>query len=164
MKNILAICVCLFSFSSALWAQRDSLFMFDMNVFPKGGTIKVYIYLEGGVIDTKMPFGYFKNGERLTEKDIRKEYRIKLKRNKAMHDKESYIFKYKGLKGITSFANYGPKCKEYLFFTPLEGKGSYKITRFDYVYEDETLKKLKNIRVLYQNIGTGSIKIRDYKP
>lgn len=164
MKKISAICISLILLSSALWAQRDSLFMFDMNIFPKGGTIKVYIYLKDGVIDSKSPFGYFRNGERLNEKDIRKEYRIKLKRNKQMNDKESYIFKYRGMKELTSFANYGSQCREYLFFTPLEGRRTYRIIRFDYQYEDERLEKLKNIRITYQSLGTGGIKIRDYKP
>ncbi len=165
MKKISLFCIFAMLFATSVLAQRDSLYMFDMNILPNGYTLKVYLYTEDGKIDSKKPFSYFtSNGREIAEKDLRKEHRIKLKRNRKLDNKHSYIFKYKGMKDLASYANYTPRRNEYFFYSPLDNARHYQIERFVFEYEDTDCKKLKNIKIIYRSFATGVVKIRDYKP
>ena len=126
--------------------------MFEFNTMPKRHTVKVYLYTTDGKIDTHQPFQYFYGNSKvpIPRKDIPKEWRIKLKRNKKMNE-YSYTF------------HFDPIHKEYFFFTPLEGKNMYRIIKMIYEYNDEKNSKLQNLKLIYENIATGSIKIREYK-
>ena len=165
MKKISALLIVLAStFCTTLFAQKDSLYMFEFNTLPKMRTIKVYLYTIDGKIDTRHPFEYFYGNSRtpIPHKDVPKEWRIKLKRNKKMN-KYSYAFHYNRLKDVKSFANYDTVNKQYFFYTPLEGKNCYRIIKMIYEYTDEKNTKLKNLKLIYENIAIGSIKIRDHK-
>ncbi len=165
MKKLLTISIFAILCTISSFAQKDSLFMFDIISTPVGENIKVYLNTENGRINDKDPLSYYVNGKtKLTEKQIRKEYRIKLKRNKDVPYPDSYVFHYKGLKKIKSYANYTASSNEYFFYTPFENTHSYRISKFIYEYETAERKKIKNIKVMYQSFATGTIKIRDYKP
>lgn len=165
MKKIFSLFIILAStFFATLLAQRDSLYMFEINTLPKKQTVKVYLYTLDGKIDTHNPFKYFYGNSKtaMAKKDIPKEWRIKLKRNKQMN-KYSYTFHYRQPKGLKSFANYSPDCNQYLFYTPLEGKNMYRIIKMVYEYDENRNGRLKNLKLIYENIGSGSIKIREHK-
>lgn len=165
MKRVAFLFIILTSvFCTTLFAQRDSLYMFEFNTLPKRHSVKVYLYTRDGKIDTHQPFQYFYGNSKtpIPRKDIPKEWRIKLKRNKKMN-KYSYTFNYPKLEGVKSYANFDPIHKEYFFFTPLEGKNMYRIIKMIYEYNDEKNSKLQNLKLIYENIATGSIKIREHK-
>lgn len=164
MKKIFTLLLSILLSTFALYSQRDSLHMFDMTIMPNNYTISVFIYTDDGKIDYDTKFNYFLKGsnKKLSKKQVPKECRIKMKRNKKLSE-HSYIFTYPALEGVVSNANYSPQSNTYLFFTQLDGKRDMKITDFFFEYEDKKLKKLKSINILYKSFLTGSAKIRTHK-
>lgn len=164
MKNIFTLLLLMLLSIPSLYAQRDSLHMFDMTIRPNNYTISVFIYTDDGKIDYDTKFVYFLKGtnKQLSKKQVPKECRVKIKRNKK-HSDHSYIFKYPAMKGVISNANYSPLSNTYLFYTKLDGKRDMKITDFFFNYENTELKELKSVDVLYKSYMTGSAKIRTYK-
>lgn len=164
MKKIFTLLLLVLLSTFALYSQRDSLHMFDITIRPNNYTISAFIYTNDGKIDYDTKFNYFLKGsnKKLSKKQIPKECRIKIKRNKKLSE-HSYIFTYPALEEVVSNANYSPQSNTYLFFTKLDGKRDMKITELFFEYEDKSLKRLKSVDVVYKSFLTGSAKIRTYK-
>ncbi len=163
MKKLILCFTLLIACCTIANAQKDSLYMFDMSINPKGLVAKVFLNTTDDKIDKSNPFSYYNKSSnaKIEPSSLPKELRIKLKRNKKLND-NSYFFKYPKLKEVVSRANYDPKHNEYLFYTPLEGQNHYKIHKINYKYTDKSLKKLESVQIMYISFATGTIKLREY--
>lgn len=101
MKKILASLLLVFLSTFALYSQRDSLHMFDITIRPNNYTISAFIYTDDGRIDYDTKFNYFLKGsnKKLSKKQIPRECRIKMKRNKKLSE-HSYTFTYPDRKSV----------------------------------------------------------------
>ncbi len=135
--------------------------MFDMTAGAEAKKLAVYLYLNDGIIDQDNPFAYFEKGstKALAKKQVPKECRIKLKKNKKAPE-HSYIFTYPAIDNIVSKANYSPKSKMYYFYTELDGLKDWKIIEFIFAYQGKNKKKPTLAQLVYRSVATGSVKTR----
>ena len=94
-------------------------------------------------------------------KELKKDFRLKLKKNKKIND-DSYFITLKGFKDFKISANYSEHSNiTTVFFKPQ--KAWYNINKIVFNYQDQKEKKLEKITIFSNQFITGDFKIFEFK-
>jgi hypothetical protein len=162
-KIILSFVISIFAFST-VFSQETSQFFFEYETSPLHNKIEVHINFKDGKINTDKPFTYYdksKNNQEISERKLKKELRLKLKKNKKINN-DSYFITISGLKEMVISANYSDKSKSTtVFYRPK--KVWYNIKEVTFYYKDENEKKLDKIKVTCEHFAEGRIAFFEFK-
>lgn len=155
--------------SQLLLSQDFGFVLLKYILQPQNKTIEVWANLTDHRLDPKNPFSYFwvissRTGEKreLTEDEMRKEFKIKIKKNKKINE-DSYILKFNSIKEYDMYLNYHYGTKSYLFYTRMGEKWMYSVTDIYLNYNPEKPDKLKSVKVRSLKMPTGSLHFREYE-
>lgn len=157
-----------FIFTSLLsclsFSQESSDLLMKYITNPLNNEIEVYINFIDGKVNKDKPFTYYditKQKQEIPLKNLRKDFRLKLKKNKKINE-DSYIITLNGLKKIQINANYSEHSKSTtVFFKP--EKVWYNIEKIVFHYTDSKEKKLEKIKIFSKQYITGDLKLFELK-
>ena len=114
---------------------------------PLNNEIEVYINFIDEKVNEDKPFTYYDVTTKKKEiplKELKKDFRLKLKKNKKIND-DSYFITLKGFKDFKISANYSEHSNiTTVFFKPQ--KAWYKINKIVFNYQDQKEKKLEKLK------------------
>lgn len=147
----------------SLSQERSDLLM-KYITSPLNNEIEVYMNFIDGKVNKDKPFTYYditKQKQEIPLKDLKKDFRLKLKKNKKINE-DSYVITLNGFKEIQINANYSERSKSTtVFFKPQ--KAWYKINKIVFNYQDQKEKKLEKITIFSNQYITGDLKLFELK-
>lgn len=159
LSFIFSILLGCFSFS-----QEKSELLMKYISKPLNNEIEVYINFIDEKVNEDKPFTYYDVTTKKKEiplKELKKDFRLKLKKNKKIND-DSYFITLKGFKDFKISANYSEHSNiTTVFFKPQ--KAWYKINKIVFNYQDQKEKKLEKITIFSNQFITGDFKIFEFK-
>lgn len=162
-KFTLAFCLLFFAFTTA-FSQKDSTLLFEYETNPSYSNIEVYINFKDGKINTDKPFTYcdkLRNKKEIPVKELNKDLRLKLKKNKEIND-DSYFIILNGCKDVKITANYSAHSNSMsIFFKP--EKIWYNVNKITLSYKDKKGKKLDSVKLKCSNFVTRGLKFFEFK-
>lgn len=162
-KLILSFFISVFVLSIA-YSQERSMLLFEYDTSPAHNNIEVYLNLKDEKINTEKPFTYYdkkNNKQEIAEKNVPKDLRLKLKKNKKINN-YSYFIVSKGIKEIKLSANYSENSNFTTLFFKHE-KQWFIIERLHLYYKDDKEKKLDFTRAICRRFATRDLKVFEFK-
>lgn len=145
-------------------SQESSDLLMKYITSPLNNEIEVYMNFIDGKVNKDKPFTYYditKQKQEIPLKDLKKDFRLKLKKNKKINE-DSYVITLNGFKEIQINANYSERSKSTtVFFKPQ--KAWYKINKIVFNYQDQKEKKLEKITIFSNQYITGDLKLFELK-
>lgn len=149
----LLICLCAF----AQEKQENSVFLFEYATNYTNNNINVFLNLIDGKINEEKPFSYYQNIKNkkteLSNKDLKKEFKLKLKKNKKLGEACYYII-INGFKDYKISANYSDHSKNTTVFLRKDNAWQ-QIDKVFFVYKDVNEEKLEKIQLKCKHIPLG---------
>lgn len=159
LSFILSFLLSCFSFSQ----EKSELFM-KYSTIPLNNKIEVYINFIDNKVNKDKPFTYYdvtKTKKEISSKDLKKDLRLRLKKNKEIND-NSYFITLKGFKELQISANYNETSNmTSIFFR--KKKAWNNVEKIIFYYADEKERKLEKIKVLCKHIPLGKLVVFEYK-
>lgn len=140
------------------------MLLFEYDTSPAHNNIEVYLNLKDEKINTEKPFTYYdkkNNKQEIAEKNVPKDLRLKLKKNKKINN-YSYFIVSKGIKEIKLSANYSENSNFTTLFFKHE-KQWFIIERLHLYYKDDKEKKLDFTRAICRRFATRDLKVFEFK-
>lgn len=136
----------------------------EYNTVPLNNKIEVYLNFIDNKVNKDKPFTYYKitnKKEEISSKELRKDFRLKLKKNKSIND-DSYFITLNGFKDFKVSANYSESSKmTTIFYKPK--RAWYNIERITFYYKDKNEKKIDKIKITCKHFAEGKLAIFELK-